>query len=556
MELAILNKVKKSYGNRDILYIEKFEILDGDRIGIVGRNGSGKTTLIKCLIGEIDIDEGERFITDSYSYISQIEDDYGDCTEGKIKSLFAASDKYNEFLSGGEKIKIKIVNALSENKNLIIADEPTSNLDSSSIEVLENMLESHNGSLILISHDREFLDCLCNYIVEIDDGKIKRYKGNYTDYINQKKEERKIADREYHSYIKERERLEKAILKKEGLRDRIKKAPKGMGKSEAKTIKMGDQKGKKNIDNNIKNIKSRINHLDIKEKPKDEVEIIIKVKEARDFKAKIPVKVKDLKLTVGDKVLIEECEFSINKGDKVAIIGENGCGKSTLLKEIIKNDNDNIKISKGVEIGYFDQSQKILDERKSVLENVKVDSYYDESFIRSKLNNFGFKGEAVNKEVDLLSGGERVKVSLCKILLCDNNLLILDEPTNYLDIKSMEALESALVNTDKTIILVSHDRKFISNICNKIIEIKDKKINKFDGNYKELKESIKKRGESKVEKHNKDEILVLENKISEVISMLSIETDVNKKEKLDNEYNILLKDIKKLKEENIKNLNK
>lgn len=555
MELAILNKVKKSYGNRDILDIEKFEILDGDRIGIVGRNGSGKTTLIKCLIGDIDIDEGERFITDSYSYISQIEDDYGECTEGRIKSLLGASDKYNEFLSGGEKIKIKIVNALSENKNLIIADEPTSNLDSSSIEVLENMLEGYNGSLLLISHDREFLDYLCNYIVEIDDGKVKRYKGNYTDYINQKREERKRDDGEYHSYIKEKERLEKAILKKEGLRDRIKKAPKGMGKSEAKTIKMGDQKGKKNIDNNIKNIKNRINHLEVKEKPKDEVEIIIKIKEGRDFKSKIPLKVKDLKLAVGDKILLEECEFSINKGDKVAIIGGNGCGKSTLLKEIIRNDNDNIKISKGVEIGYFDQSQKILDESKSVLENVKVDSYYDESFIRSKLNNFGLKGEAVNKEVNLLSGGERVKVSLCKILLCDNNLLILDEPTNYLDIKSMEALESALVNTDKTVILVSHDRKFISNICNKIIEIKDKKINKFDGNYKELKEYIKKRGEGKVERHNKDEILVLENKISEVISMLSIETDVNKKEKLDNEYNILLKDIKKLKEENIKNLN-
>ena len=201
MQLALLNNVKKHYGDKLILDIKKLEILTGDRIGLVGANGAGKSTLLKILIGEEDTDEGNIYLTKSYAYISQIGNFEEDCSINKIKSLFNAPEEYKEYLSGGEKVKIKISNALSENKELIIADEPTSNLDSKSIEILEEMFKSHNGSFLLVSHDRKFLDALCNTIFEIEDGKVNVYKGNYSKYLKLKKLEKDRQLYEYNEYI-------------------------------------------------------------------------------------------------------------------------------------------------------------------------------------------------------------------------------------------------------------------------------------------------------------------------------------------------------------------
>lgn len=546
MQLGKLDKIKKYYGDRLILDIKDFEILDGDRIGIVGQNGAGKTTMLKVLMGNIEPDEGQIFLTESYSYISQIEDYCGECEENKVMKLFKAPEKYEDFLSGGEKIKLKISKALSENKKLIIADEPTSNLDSKSIKVLEDMLKGYKGSLLLVSHDREFLDSLCNTIIEIEAGSIKVYKGNYSKYLELKREERKREEFEYNQYLTEKKRLENAVIGKQELRDCIKRTPKRMGNSEARLHKMGGQKAKKNLDNNIKALKSRIDHLEIKEKPQNISETKVNIQGGMEIISKNIVEVKNLNLFAGKKLLIENAAFKIKRGRKVAIIGDNGSGKTTLLKEIIGKQNENIKIANKVTIGYFDQNQNILQREKSILENVMESSSYDQGFIRINLDNFGFKGDIVYKIVGSLSGGEIVKVALCKILLSDNNILILDEPTNYLDINSMEALEKALLNTEKTVIIVCHDRKFIENICDYIIQIKDKSISEFDGNYKEYLNEINKPQINKDERLNKEKIMLLKNKLSEVISLLSIEKDASKKEKLENDYTCLLKEIKTL----------
>lgn len=546
MQLASINNLKKYYGDRLLFDINKFEIIEGDRIGIVGENGVGKTTLIKILIGEIKADEGTTFLTDSYSYISQREEWCEIEGDGKVKGMFHVPDEYDDYLSGGEKVKMRIVKALEDNKSLIIADEPTSNLDVESVKILNKMFKKYKGTLLIISHDRNFLDDLCNKIVEIEDGKLTIYSGNYSDYINQKEENRKVNEREYNKYVHEKARLEKVILEKENLRDRIKKAPKGMGPSEAKTIKMGDQRGKKNIDNNIKSIKNRIDHLEVKEKPKEKKEIIINIVPSMKLSSKSPIEIKDSKIYAGDKLLVDDVNLTIKKGRKIALIGENGCGKTTLLKYIMNENNDKVKISSNVKIGYFDQCQSILDDDKSILENIKENSSYDETFIRINLSEFGFKDKSVYKKVCNLSGGERVKVGLCKVILSDNNILILDEPTNYLDIKSIEALENALVNTDKTIILVSHDIRFLSNICDYIIEIKEKKLQEFDGNYSSY---LNHKNNDKIESHEKkieDELLVLKNRLTEVISLLSLESDEDKKAELDLEYKDLLSKIKKL----------
>ncbi|HBF6774976.1 TPA: ABC-F family ATP-binding cassette domain-containing protein [Clostridioides difficile] len=547
MLLVKVENLKKYYADKLILDIDKLEILENDKIGLVGSNGQGKTTLLKAILGEIEIDEGYTYLTGSYSYISQSENNIEACSHSKEKSLLNAPDKFEEYLSGGEKVKLKIADALSNKKNIIIADEPTSNLDKKSIGVLEDMFKRHEGALLLISHDRRFLDELCTTILELEDGKLKAYKGNYTDYLMQKDEEVKRADFEYQEYVKEKKRLEKALLYKKALSDGIRKTPKRMGNSEARLHKMGGQTNKKKLDSNVKAIKSRIDKLEVKNKPKVSKEMNIKIQDGMEIISKNLIEVKDMTLKLENKLLLDNVSFKIKRGKKIALLGDNGCGKSTLIKEILADKNDDIKINDKVKVGYFDQNQSLLDEEKSVLYNTKVNSSFDESFIRINLSLFGFKGDDVYKKVKVLSGGEKVKIALCKIILEDNNFLVFDEPTNYLDIKSMEALEKALINTDKTMLIVSHDRVFVSHICNYIIEIKDAKIREFDCNYEEYIINRNKKTPSRENQTKKENLLVLENRLTTVISMLSIEKDNLKKELYESEYNELLKQISKLK---------
>ena len=548
MQLLNIDKLKKYYHDRLVLDIDKFEILEDEKIGLVGANGAGKTTLIKALIGKIEIDEGQIYLTNSYSYISQNENLDIESGNSKIKSMLNAPDKFEEHLSGGEKVKLKIATALKEQKKLVIADEPTSNLDQKSISILEEMLKKHKGSLLLVSHDRDFLDALCNKIVELEDGKIKIYNGNYTTYLKIKEEERNRQEFEYEQFVSEKKRLEAAKIQKMNLSNGIRKTPKRMGNSEARLHKMGGQKGKKNLDGNAKAIQSRIDKLEMKERPKSINQIKIHIKDGLEIVSKNLVEINDLTLSVNGDILLDNVSFKVKKNKKIALIGENGCGKTTLIKEIIKNNNPAIKINPRVRIGYFDQSQEILDNQKSILDNIKKDSSFDETFIRINLNLFGFKGDDVYKKVGILSGGEKVKVSLCKIILEDNNFLILDEPTNYLDIVSLKALEESLQNTDKTMLIVSHDRAFINRVCNDIIEIKNNKIEEFNGNYKNYIEHKANRNTKSSNKKNNEEILLLENKMSRIISMLSTESNENKKEEYEKEYQLTLAKLKALRD--------
>lgn len=546
MQLVNIDNLKKYYLDELILDVDKFEILVNEKIGLVGVNGAGKTTLIKAITGKIEIDEGQIYLTDSYSYITQNEDSDILSSDSKIKSMLHAPDKFEEYLSGGEKVKLRIANALKEQKKLIIADEPTSNLDKKSILILENMLKEHKGAILLVSHDRKFLDSLCNKIVEIDNGKLKVYNGNYTTYLNLKEEERNRQEFEFNQYVSERNRLEYVKVKKVNLSQGIRKTPKRMGNSEARLHKMGGQRGKQNIDNNVKAIQSRIDKLEVKEKPNSINPMKIYIKDGMEIVSKNLVEINNLTISIKEKNLINNASFKIKRNKKIALLGENGCGKTTLIKEIIKNNNPAIKINPRVKIGYFDQSQDILVGEKSILDNIKISSSFDETFIRINLNLFGFKGNDVYKKVGVLSGGEKVKIALCKIILEDNNFLILDEPTNYLDIISLEALEQSLRNTDKTMLIVSHDRAFIDKICDYIIEIKNQQIEEFNGNYSKYIENESNKELKTFNNKNEEETLALENEMSYVISMLCVETNPDKKSEYEKKYDLILAKLKEL----------
>lgn len=535
--------LKKYYGHRLILDIDDLKIYSKDRIGLVGRNGVGKTTLLDILSGRIKPDEGWVKIHASYDYVSQLGGPKEKYIKREMASKFKTRALWDDKMSGGEKTRFKLAQALSNDSILLFADEPTSNLDIEGIELLEESLLEYDGAFIIISHDRDFLDKLCNKIIELEAGKIRIYNGNYSEYREQKEEERERAYFEYKQYIDERRRLERAMIETSQKSASIKGPPRRMGISEARLHKMGGQKSKATLDKKVKNIKKRIEQLEKKEKPFEYKELKFDILGSSQIHSKIIIEGRHINKSFGQRTIFKDAEFTIYNGDKVALIGPNGCGKSTLLKMIV-NGHKSIRLAKAARIGYFSQDLSILKEDLSILENVMETSAYPEDFCRLLLGRLLFRGDSVHKKVRVLSGGERVKVSFAKIILQDINLLILDEPTNYLDIESLEAMESTLKDYDKTILMVSHDRRFISSIANSIMTIEKQKIHTFKGNYDEFIERNKK----KDQKQNiREELILLETRLSELISRLSIESDEEVKESLDRKYFEILNKIREYK---------
>ncbi len=545
MLLIECSKIKKYFEERLIIQIDDLKIYFGDRIGIVGINGSGKTTLLNLLSQRLEADEGTIKVYEKVSYISQLEEPKNKDLGSKWASTFGVSSKWNENMSGGEKTRFKVAAALEENNKLLFADEPTSNMDMESISFMEEKFKEYKGALIVISHDRSFLDKLCDQILEIEDGKIKVYKGNYSDYHQQKIKERERAKVEYEKYISEKKRLDQVIHKIKEKGETINRPPKRMGNSEARLHKMGGQKAKANLDSNIKNIKRRIEHLEVKEKPRLQRKIQLDILESNPSYSKIIIEGKNINRTFGNKMLFQNAHFSVENGAKIALIGSNGCGKSTLIRMIIDNDQS-IKVSKTAKIGYFNQELNILDGNLSIIENVMEKCIYPENFARLLLARLLFRGESVYKKVCVLSGGELVKVSFAKILLQDINMLLLDEPTNYLDTPSLEVIEEALREYDKTLLFVSHDRHFIHAIANEIMTIENGQINVFNGNYKEYLSR-----KDKAKSYNKvleDQIVLLKNRLSEIIGKLSMLSKDDDKEELEKAYQEIIMQLNKLKE--------
>lgn len=544
MLLVECSKIKKYFGDRLILEVDDLKIYSGNCIGIVGANGAGKTTLINILSKRLEPDEGFVKLYKKAGYISQLDSPDNKSLSSETASKFGVKTSWDETMSGGEKTKFKVAAVLEEGNMIIFADEPTSNMDMESIGLMEESFEDYAGTLIVISHDRSFLDKLCNRILEIENGKIKMYNGNYTDYYRQKMEERTRAQFEYEEYVKEKRRLEGVIHELRQKEQSIKGPPKRMGNSEARLHKMGGQKAKLNYDKTIKNVRKRIEHLEVKERPKDEKKIRLDILESGKSYSKILIEGKNISKSFDDKVIFENADFVIENGAKIALIGPNGCGKSTLVKMIMEN-HDGIKISQTAKIGYFSQNLNILKGNLSIIENVMEKSIYPEEFARLFLGRLLFRGESVYKKVNVLSGGELVKVSFAKIFLQDINMLILDEPTNYLDIASLEVIEEALKEYDRTLLFVSHDRHFIKSVANQIMTIENKKIKLFRGSYEEYLDRKNNLG-SYNNQTKEEQIIVLKNRLSEVIGRLSAPSKNDDIEELDREYKKILEELKKL----------
>lgn len=543
MLILDIKGLKKYFGERLILDIEDLKLYSTDKVGLVGLNGSGKTTLLNIIAKEMNTDEG---IVNSHIepfYIKQVEDGINMTVEDKYISKLGLKDKNQEFFSGGELTRLKIAKFMTANPKFLIADEPTSNLDFQGINLLLEKLIDFDGCMIITSHDRDLLDRVCNKIIAIEYGKIKVYEGNYTDYRILKDLEIKRQEFEYSKYIGEKRRLENIIKGTKMKSSKINGPPKRMGPSEARLHKMGGQKAKKNLESKVKALESRLDRLDVKSKVKEVEKINLDIV-ANEIYSKIVIEGKSVTKDFGNRVLFKSSNFQIYNGSKVGLIGDNGSGKTTLLKMILERSS-NINISKRAKIGYFSQNLNILDVNNSIINNVLKSSTQPEVDARNMLARFLFKREDVYKKVSILSGGERVKVSLAKILLSDFNILILDEPTNFLDIYSIEVLEEALLAYDGTLIFVSHDKRLVQSIADSILFIEDSKINTFKGNFSEFND--RKKGSDFKSKDLIDKKIIVENKLSNVMGLLS--TSENKSEiyVLDLEYKNLLEELNSIK---------
>lgn len=508
--------IKKNFGDQEILSFDELKIRSGDKIGIVGQNGAGKTTLLNILAGELLPDDGivKRYC--DIAYIKQFSDEEI-VADAKELSEFDVQDKINSNkVSGGEQTRLKIAGALSKNSILLFADEPTANLDFKGIETLKRKLLGAE-SLVLISHDRELLDSICNKIIEISNGKLTFYQGNFSYYQQQKQS---IVEREwfeYENYIDDKKHLEEAIVNRKARAQSIKKTPTRMGNSEARLHKRSSTEIQKKLHEAAKSMKTRLEKLEVKNKPKEFASIKLDFSLTNPPHNKIVISSDSFSFSYGRNEIFSNTRFHVYNGSKQAIIGENGAGKTTLLNQIYNGlEHNEINVVPKAVLGYFSQGLENLDLQKTVLENVIQDSVQNETTVRTILARLLLSGENVYKRVGVLSGGERIKVSFAKLFVSSANVLLLDEPTNYLDMSSVEALQNILCEYEGTVLFVSHDKAFLNGVAERLLVVKEGKILEFEGNLNTYED-----GHLKNQESAQMQKVLLQMRITEVLSKLS-----------------------------------
>lgn len=371
-------------------------------------------------------------------------------------------DKPIAILSGGQKTRVALCKLLLRKPEILLLDEPTNHLDLDAIEWLEGYLKEVKGSIVVISHDRFFLDAITNKTVELLGGRVETYNGNYTAFIDLKEKNREVQQKAFDLQQAEIKRQEEIIARYKSF-------------NREKSIKAAESR-QKALD--------KMERLDapVREAKASRIRFETQIKSGNDV-----LYIENLKKSFGEKLLFEGLNLDIKREEKIALIGENGRGKTTLFKIIMDKEPSDCGVKvlgKNVFLGYYDQEQSNLNESKAIIDEVWDDfPHMTTTEVRTALAAFLFTGDDVFKKISTLSGGEKCRINLLKLMLSKSNFLLLDEPTNHLDIMSREALEEAILNYDGTIILISHDRYFLNKIINKIYELNEDGVKEYLGNY-------------------------------------------------------------------------
>lgn len=483
MDVLIQAKnIKVDYMGKEILDIEDLNIYSYDRIGLVGENGCGKTTLLKLLTGRIKRKGCIVKCSGSISYISQLKDsEFQSEADKKVMSKLEIKSLNREFMSGGEETRLKIASAFSNQKHAIFADEPTCHLDKKGINLLLDQLKAFDGTIFVISHDRYFLDAIVDKIWELKDGKIKEYWGNYSDYFRQKEEDIQYQKNIYEKVTLEKEKLNRAIQERRNKADSLDKKNKTEAKSRTTESagRLGNQKTtgskQKKLYQAAKSMEKRMDALDEISVPEKTRSIQFRKSKALELYNKFPIIGSEINLSYGDRTIFENASFTIPLQSKVAFTGINGSGKTSLFK-MIMDHSEGITVSPKASIGYFEQISERMRSDASVISYIQHESDYKECEIRSVLASMNFKHNEIEKAVSVLSGGEVVKLKLTKLLLGRYNILLMDEPGNYLDILSLEALEKMLKEYSGTILFITHDQMLMDHVADMVYEVGNRKI--------------------------------------------------------------------------------
>lgn len=527
MAVLKISGLSKSFGIKTVFENVSFEVRTGERIGLVGANGAGKTTLLKCIMGTEEADKGSvkasdgaiiGYLRQDFNYTSRsireemeeawkdvlyykdkmeslareleshksdeklVEDygraearfeflggyDYESTTRKILTGLGFSDDDWDRDIhsfSGGQKVRINLAAAFVRHPDFLLLDEPTNHLDMNMLEWLEEYLRSYKGGILMISHDRYFLDGAATGIIDLENHHIRTFRGGYTRYMETKENQ----DRAYEkAYEKQQEHIRET-------EEYIRRYKAG--------IKAKQARGRQSQLNRLVRLEKPVHqaslrfHFDLPQECADKVLDVLRVEGS-----------------YGNHVLFKNLSIHIKKGETVGLIGPNGAGKTTILKMITgekKPDTGFIQMGNNVKMGYYSQEQERLHPKLSVLDEVRDTFNFGEKEARNILGMFLFRGDDVFKTVGMLSGGEKARLSLLCLFLEKPNFLILDEPTNHLDIPTREIMEDAIQAFGGTCLVVSHDRYFLDKVADRILELEDGKLTEYLGNYSYYKEKKK-----------------------------------------------------------------
>ena len=462
-----VSMLSKAYVGKTVLKDVSFHLEDKEKAAIVGINGSGKTTLLRCILGIEEADEG------SIAFSKEKKMDYLAQQHADIET---ENEDYDT-LSGGQKTRKRLEEILQEKPDLLILDEPTNHLDIGSIQWLEKVLKRYDGAVLLVSHDRYFLDRIVTKVIDLERGKVRMYQGNYSAYAEKK---RQLREAEWKAF----QNQQAEIKHQEAVIEKLKQF------NREKSIKRAESREK---------MLGKVERLEKPEELENEMKLLFSPRESSGNDV---LMAKELGKSYDGRRLFSHGTFSLKKGEHVALIGDNGTGKTTLLKilnGLVQADEGEFRLGSKVKIAYYDQEHAVLNMEKTLFDEIQ-DSYpeMNNTKVRNVLAAFLFTGDDVYKRIQDLSGGEQGRVSLAKLMLSDANFLILDEPTNHLDIQGKEVLEEAIRNYEGTVLYVSHDRYFINKTATRIIELFSNRFDNYIGNYDyyiEKKEDVRAYGE-------------------------------------------------------------